>query len=537
MSNEPMLQRFAAHSPAAEPRSDAETMQAALLRMKAAARQPEAIERLRAELDEMREVIANVRAALLSDSDPSALLDDLDARTGRVMAAVIGGTLPAARPAAAPPAEEPEAATPAEESSRAEELSPAQNFSPAEAFSPGDEPPTLPSDEQTLLDALRDDPAAETAQAPQAEAAPQAESDHVPTVSEVFSQLGLPHADGPGAQSDSTPAGGTTTVAMLELMVEELTAAMPARPAPEEIAETTSLPEPEPAEAAATPNAVVSEPEPIAAAEAPPSPEPVPETIAFTPDEPITMTEVSAFPEPVAVTEASAPQEPTSTAEQDPVLTAETAAPFESKMPEVELLASFARMETMPFLPPEVGTAVIFESRVKSDTTAEGLSAQQDDPPAATSVEPQPAALPEPKVIMPPVDLFEPSEPETSPQPDTPPEQTLQASAAPAPEPSAGPPPPEPVAELDLHVLLFETQFEADDPAATLLEPAWPAQDWPAQDWPAQDWPAQDAGSAAPASAPAAAAQPAAQQPQDKPADPLGPLKAMSDEEKIALFE
>ena len=456
MSNEPMLQRVTAQSPAAEPRSDAEKMQAALLRMKAAARQPEAIERLRAELDEMREVIANVRAALLSDSDPSALLDDLDARTERAMAAVIGGTLPAARPAAARPVEEPAAATPAEESSRAEELSPAQNFSPAEAFSPGDEPPALPLDEQALLDALRDDPAAETAQAPpQAETAPQAESDRVPTVSEVFSQLGLPHADGPGAQSDSTSAGGTTTVAMLELMVEELTAAMPARPAPEEIAETTSLPEPEP----------------------------VPETIAFTPDEPITMTEVSASPEPVAVTEASAPQEPTSTAEQEPVSTAETAAPFESKMPEVELLSSFARMETMPFLPPEVGTAVIFESRVKSDTTAEGLSAQHDDPPAATSVEPQPAALPEPKVIMPPVDLFEPSEPETSPQPDTPPEQTLQASAAPpAPEPSAGPPPPEPVAELDLHVLLFETQFEADDPAATLLEPAWPAQDWPAQD-------------------------------------------------------
>jgi nicotinate-nucleotide--dimethylbenzimidazole phosphoribosyltransferase len=310
---------------------------------------------------------------------------------------------------------------------------------------------------------------------------------------------------------------------MLELMVEELTAAMPARPAPEEIVETTSLPDPEPAEAAATPNAVVTEPEPIPA-EAPASPEPVPETNAFTPDEPITVTEVSASPEPVAVT-ASAPQESTSTAEQEPVSTAETAATFESKIPEVELLSSFARMETMPFLPPEVGTAVIFESRVKSDTTAEGLSAQQAGArPAAETVEPQPAALPEPNVIMPPVDLSEPSERETSPQPDTPPEQTLQASAAPAPETSAGPPPPEPVAELDLHVLLFETQFEADDPAATLLEPAWPAQDWPAQD-------------AAPARAPAAAAQPAAQQPQDKPADPLGPLKAMSDEEKIALFE
>ena len=102
MSNEPMLKRLTAQSPAAEARSDAEKMQAALQRMKAATRQPEAIERLRAELDEMREVIANVRTALLTDSDPSALLDDLENRTERLMAAVIGGaaTLPAEPPAA-----------------------------------------------------------------------------------------------------------------------------------------------------------------------------------------------------------------------------------------------------------------------------------------------------------------------------------------------------------------------------------------------------------------------------------------------------
>ena len=126
-------------------------------------------------------------------------------------------------------------------------------------------------------------------------------------------------------------------------------------------------------------------------------------------------------------------------------------------MPEVELLSSFARMETMPFLPPEVGTAVIFKSRVKSDTTAEGLSAQHDDPPAATSVEPQPAALPATQSdhaagrsvrALRAGDIAATGH--TA-------EPTLQASAAPpAPEPSAGPPPPEPVAELDLHALLFE---------------------------------------------------------------------------------
>ena len=45
----------------------------------------------------------------------------------------------------------------------------------------------------------------------------------------------------------------------------------------------------------------------------------------------------------------------------------------------------------------------------------------------------------------------------------------------------------------------------------------------------------QDVG-LAPSSAPAAA-QPAAQQPRSSRADPLAPLKAMSDEERIALFE
>ena len=46
---------------------------------------------------------------------------------------------------------------------------------------------------------------------------------------------------------------------------------------------------------------------------------------------------------------------------QEPV--AQYVAPSEPKRPGMELLSSFALMETRPFLPPEVGRAVIFEAR------------------------------------------------------------------------------------------------------------------------------------------------------------------------------
>jgi len=438
MSNEPMLKRLTVQSPAGQARSDAEKMQAALQRMQATMRQPGAIERLRGDLDEMREVIANVRTALLTDSDPSALLDDLENRTERLMAAVIGGaaTLPAepraaviaGEPAAILRAEEPAAALPAEDA--------------------------LPFDEQAFLDALRDDPyaemAVETATAPQADVAPQAEPDRVPTVSGVYSKLGLAHDTGLEAEP-----GQATAIAMLESMVEELAASMPERPAPEAdtpdtIAETVSLPEP--VETAAQPDAVQPEPEPVL------------ETAAFNPGE------------PVAVTEVPAPQDPALTAEhaiaeQAPVSAAE-AAPLESRMPEVELLSNFARMETMPFLPPEVGTAVIFESRVKSDTTVDTLAAaaspadQPDtfDEPAASE-----PLLAQAVLVMPTVDLIEPSEPE-QPQVAEPP--AFEAAAEPpAPRAPAEPQP----GDTDLDALLFESQFEGDDPAAALLEPRWPA--------------------------------------------------------------
>ena len=525
MSNEPMLKRVTAQSPAAEARSDAERMQAALQRMKAAMRQPEAIERLRGELDEMKEVIANVRIALLTDSDPSALLDDLENRTERMMAAVIGGNaaLPAEPPAAVV-AGEPAATVPAKQ--------------PAAAL-PAEEPP--PFDEQAFLDAMRYDPATEVATAPQGDTAPQAEPDRVPTVSSVFSQLGLAHDTGVEAK-----AGQATTVAMLESMVVELAASMPERPTPEadtperfvettswpELAETVSLPEPGSAETAAEPDAVLSEPEPAAAAEASSPPEPSLETEAFAPDEPVAVTETLTSPDSIAAAQPPASQEPVSTAEhsipeQTPVSPAE-AAPLEARMPEVELLSSFARMETMPFLPPEVGTAVIFESRVKSDTTVEALAAEASPADQPDTFEEPAAAEPllaQAVLVMPTVDLIEPSEPAVD-QPQVAEPPAWEAAA----EPPASEAPAEPQpGDSDLDALLFESQFEGDDPAASLLEPA--------------RWPAYLPPKVARVNEPAAPPQQMpAGRPQDRTtvpavADPLAPLKAMSDEERIALFE
>ena len=195
-------------------------------------------------------------------------------------------------------------------------------------------------------------------------------------------------------------------------------------------------------------------------------------------------------------------------------------------MPEVELLSSFARMETMPFLPPEVGTAVIFESRVKSDTTVEALAAASIARRSAGHVREPAAAEPllaQAILVMPTVDLIEPSEPGT---------------AAGRPEPPAWKPrrsrqrqkrrPSHSRGDSDLDALLFESQFEGDDPAASLLEPRWPAY-----------LPPKVARVNEPAAPPQ---QMPAGRPQDRTtvpavADPLAPLKAMSDEERIALFE
>ena len=178
-------------------------------------------------------------------------------------------------------------------------------------------------------------------------------------------------------------------------------------------------------------------------------------------------------------------------------------------MPEVELLSSLARVEAMPLLPAEMGTAVIF--------------------------------APKPDFAATPPDQAQPAEPDpqTPPAAEAPAGQNLEAtpSGEPANEPLAQ------AGEPDLEMLLFEPQPETD-PAGFLLEStAWDHD------------PPQLQATSEPAAAPEP--PPAEQEPEARPApaaaprqredlrqdlrqdlrhDPLAPLKAMSDEEKIALF-
>ena len=482
-----------------ETRSDAEKMQAALQRMQAAARrEPDAIERLRSELDDMMEVIANLRIALLADSDPSELLNDLENRTARMLGALDG--------------------TPGV---------------PAAAALPVAAPVVSPIEEQAFLEAMRDDPV---------------DSDRVPTVSEVVSQLGRGSGDHGGDEPNPATSGGeATTVAMLEAMVEELTAAMPAAPRAES-PEPASLPEADAfqAESALEIPAAAFEAEPVLVTEMSAPPESAPETeLAASPVAVAEAATFEALPEPempaaaleaapVSEAETSASSEPTSETElaASPVAIAAAAtfeaapepeipaaafeaepaaqlfAPSGPQLPEVELLSNFARMETMPFLPPEVGTAVIFEARVKPQPA--------DAPPANLAAEEaEPAAdLPASGEAIPVMLSDDPIEDALQPgveQPQQPPS-----------EPGTGDP--------DLETLLFESPPEPDpDPASWLLEPA-------PGPTPQSLQPAQRAGAPHPP-------QPAADQPQqDRSAftsgiDPLAPLKALSDEERIALFE
>ncbi len=204
------------------------------------------------------------------------------------------------------------------------------------------------------------------------------------------------------------------------------------------------------------------------------------------------------------------------------------AASSDPTVPDVELLASLARMKAMPFLPPEVGTAVIFGAKAKPQLTVTEATAPDPAPAAAA----EPPAFSEPILIMPPLDPIEDdteSEPtlEASPPAETPPE----AEAAPT--------------DVDLDALLFEPPPEPEpDPAAFLLEPApWPTQAPPAQTAePALESEPEPTTSqtswAVELPSPASVAAPERPRlPTGAAPDPLAPLKAMSDEEKIALFE
>jgi hypothetical protein len=190
MSNGPMSSRLLAQpSPAgaaAEPRSDAQRIAAALERIEAAIRrEPATIAELRADLAEVVETVAALRAAVDAAGQRytavGALVQDLERRMLR-MTLLLG---------------------------------PARDA--GEALSSGTQPQGRPADEQAFLDAM-------------GAGTPHAETDRVPTVSEVVSQLGR-SGDAAAAKPEQA-AGSATAVAMLEAMVEELAAAIPeTRPA------------------------------------------------------------------------------------------------------------------------------------------------------------------------------------------------------------------------------------------------------------------------------------------------------------------
>jgi len=215
-----------------------------------------------------------------------------------------------------------------------------------------------------------------------------------------------------------------------------------------------------------------------------------------------TVSMLEAMVEELAASMAAAP--PPAEPESQPA-TETSASRDPAALDDVELLSSFARMEAMPFLLPEVGTAVIFEARIKPEP-AETEAAPAQEPPAAART----AIIHEPLLVMPPAD-----------PPDT------EAASEPG--------------EIDLDSLLFETPYAEHDPAAALLEPT-STESEPAAPEPANPAAAARSPAAWSVDLPSPAAAPKPSPKPDGPApamgaDPLGPLRAMSDEEKIALFE
>ena len=164
-------------------------------------------------------------------------------------------------------------------------------------------------------------------------------------------------------------------------------------------------------------------------------------------------------------------------------------------MPEADLLASIAELEALPILPPEVGAAVIFDrTQAPEPEAAAEPAAQAAAAPLASAVAEPVAAKPAAKVTVPDVDL-------------------------------------------DLTAFLFGPDVP---PPAAETQPSPEVQSLPAVDLmtvpavPARD---KQIAPPNPPSAPEPAAERRAQVTSGSdPHDPLAPLKAMSAEERIALF-
>jgi nicotinate-nucleotide--dimethylbenzimidazole phosphoribosyltransferase len=370
------------------------------------------------------------------------------------------------------------------------------------------------------------EPAAEMIEAPPEAQQVPFEAEQVPTVSGVMSPLGSAVAAEPLHNPSGDPA---PTVAMLTAMVEALRDAIPAEPEPPVEVEA------EPATAAQAESTLLTTAE--LAESAPPVIELAPAPAAIEPEALPPIIELAPAPvaiEPEALPAVVAPEPPALAVEQVPVAAVTPAAHFAAMLPELtlmresSLLASMEQIGARPFPPPEEGTAVIFTTRAMPE--APTLRAEPE-PMAEPVVQPEPLAewtlpaapepMAEPELLAQPEPL---AEPEPAPQP-------IAAEAVPTEAASLASLPPEPALSVPAPVtadpdfdpsdFLFGPEPEPD-PAAFLLEPK------PATTPPATAAAPQPAAVDQPSPDPAA--------PATAPHDPLRALKALSPEERLAVF-
>jgi hypothetical protein len=381
-------------------------------------------------------------------------------------------------------------------------------------------------------------------EAPATESIPESptESNQVPTVSGVVLRLGPGDAAPEPAAVETEPPAETVgdkgpTVAMLTAMVEALSASIQT-PAQEPEAEVT----------AAALEAMESPP---------PAMEMAPEFAAAPVEAEVTATVMSETA-PVAEAEPVAEVEPL--AEAVPALLPSTTLAQEST-----LLASFEQMESRPFPPPEEGTAVIFTSKFEPEAKVEA------EPEANVQAEyfaPEPAPTPEPDQPSPmeAAEFLPPAEPaaaEVQPEPvhaAAPEPADIANVVAATAEPEAIAPPAEAPAEsklaeaeFDPADFLFGPEPEPD-PAAFLLDTAPPRRAPRAVVLPQPEFvatPSEPPQAEEPKVSEPGAEPPQAEVPQEAmatevdqaqptpepaPHDPLRALKAMSANERLAIF-
>ena len=523
MSNEPMykgpLVRPSASQPQTDPQADVAVLLAAIERMEAAVRErSNTIDLFRHDLGEMATLLQGAWEKLDADGrlgDAAKLLHGLAARVERMMTF----------------------ARPVEDTQVTAALAAAATIAAVAALaaaSPVEEAAEPTAEEQAFVEAMRNEPA-------------QNEAAEVPTVSGVVAQLrGEGEGEPVGAsETDETSRSGTT-VAMLEAMVEELAASMPVAPPAEK-----------PSQAVAPPDDVIAAPGDATPAASMTEPE-LPEAVLIMPppDEPPPVEQAAqAEPEAEPPAAIAQPQVPTTGSATGPALewnldAIAPAQPREAVMPEIELPNRMVRWESAPYLDQEIGTAVIFESESDAPETPQAppvseaaafpagdrgsgdvdldallFEPEPDADPAAFLLEPVPAdeAIPQSPAVAtavppePPKDLVPEPQAEASPTPSTiweidPPAPAALASglAKMPPAPAAPEPPAEPADPA--------WAFEPPAPAAPAMPQRTPSQR--ARDL--RQYDERNNGERANG---------------ERANDPLAPLKAMSDEELIALFE